>query len=539
MNSLFSSGMKNVGAPILTGVLVALPYNFPQLYLLTWFAFVPLLWAVNSSGLFLSYCKGLIAGLVFYLVAALWIVDFIRIYKGYEDNLVWLLATVFFIYCAQLPALLCLLYRYLDKKLLIHPYVLFPSLVVVFYGCYPMLFSTQLGESQSHFLAAIQAIAWTGVSGLDFMIGLSNILIYRTLIFLNKDKIESVAVYRSEIMARVFSLLLFCMWFGYGLYASQQWREEVAAWPTRNIGFVQPNETPSVNVPPPAAGYSRAYPPEMEVSEQMAVAQALDIIIWPETRYKGYFAAPHVQAAFKHHIETMAVPIIFQDLERVQEQGKERKYNSAGFINHEGNLDNSYQKIKRVAFGEYAPFVDYSSALKKWLKATLGDFYIDMSKGRGPTTFTTNGLTIVPLICYEVMFSRFVAVASDYDPEGKLLVALSNNGWFGETRQPYQHLNASVLRAVENRLPMVHVVNNGPSAVISPSGRILFQTEYHQGGGFVAAVPYPEEKPFSFYRCFPDTFIGGLVALLASILLYRVKRKKYGQLGTEFNNIRG
>lgn len=62
--------------------------------------------------------------------------------------------------------------------------------------------------------------------------------------------------------------------------------------------------------------------------------------------------------------------------------------------------------------------------------------------------------------------------------QGTVLIGLSSNGWFGDTVQPYQHVNASILRAVENRLPFVHVLNNGPSVVVLPNGRVVFQSQF-------------------------------------------------------------
>jgi apolipoprotein N-acyltransferase len=58
-------------------------------------------------------------------------------------------------------------------------------------------------------------------------------------------------------------------------------------------------------------------------------------------------------------------------------------------------------------------------------------------------------------------------------------------------------MNASILRAVENRLPFVHVMNNGPSVVVLPNGRVLFQSQFREAGGYLVDVPYlrPGSKP--------------------------------------------
>ena len=65
---------------------------------------------------------------------------------------------------------------------------------------------------------------------------------------------------------------------------------------TVTVGIVQPNEAPSLARPAIFPGYSLAYPPEMAMTERLAQAGA-ELVVWPETRYKGYFDQPHVQNA--------------------------------------------------------------------------------------------------------------------------------------------------------------------------------------------------------------------------------------------------
>jgi apolipoprotein N-acyltransferase len=99
-------------------------------------------------------------------------------------------------------------------------------------------------------------------------------------------------------------------------------------------------------------------------------------------------------------------------------------------------------------------------------------------------------------------------------------VVLSNNAWFGASRQPYQHLNASVLRAVENRRPLLHVINNGPSAVVLPSGRRLVQSEYGEEGAYWVDIPTSGSATDSFFTRHPALFLD-LVFLLTALALGR------------------
>ena len=101
-----------------------------------------------------------------------------------------------------------------------------------------------------------------------------------------------------------------------------------------------------------------------------------------------------------------------------------------------------------------------------------------------------------------------------------MLVGLSSDGWFGSTLQPYQHINSSILRAVENRLPFVHVLNNGPSIVAMPNGEVIFTTDANQAGGYIVDVPYHRNTQGSFFSHYPNLFINTVYFVLFMIGLF-------------------
>jgi apolipoprotein N-acyltransferase len=127
-----------------------------------------------------------------------------------------------------------------------------------------------------------------------------------------------------------------------------------------------------------------------------------------------------------------------------------------------------YDKLHLVPFGEYLPFQD--------LMEKLG--FVQLTKVQGGFIAGTrrrpielpNAPRMLPLICYEAIFPGDVAARDD---RPGWIVNLTNDGWFGISTGPYQHLQQARLRAIEQGLPLVRAANTGISAVIDPSGRIV------------------------------------------------------------------
>jgi apolipoprotein N-acyltransferase len=145
-----------------------------------------------------------------------------------------------------------------------------------------------------------------------------------------------------------------------------------------------------------------------------------------------------------------------------------RAYNSIYVIDHDGSVLSIYDKLHLVPFGEYLPFQD-------WMEK-LG--FVQLTKVQGGFIAGTrrrpmeipNAPRVLPLICYEAIFPEDVAARED---RAGWMVNLTNDGWFGISTGPYQHLQQARLRAIEQGLPMVRAANTGISAVIDPVGRVV------------------------------------------------------------------
>src|SRR6195256_4061046 len=195
-----------------------------------------------------------------------------------------------------------------------------------------------------------------------------------------------------------------------------------------------------------------------------------------------------------------------------------RAYNSIYVIDHDGSVLSVYDKLHLVPFGQYLPFQD-------WMEK-LG--FVQLTKVQGGFIAGTRRRAMeipdapraLPLICYEVAFPGSVATRDD---RPGWIVNLTNDGWFGISTGPYQHLQQARLRAIEEGLPLVRAANTGISAVIDPSGRIVARLGLGIEGVLDASLP--AALPPTVYARLRD--IPAAVILAAALLL--VGRRRFAR----------
>jgi apolipoprotein N-acyltransferase len=172
-------------------------------------------------------------------------------------------------------------------------------------------------------------------------------------------------------------------------------------------------------------------------------------------------------------------------------------YNSALMLDPDGQFRGRFDKIFLLVFGEYIPFYDSLPFIRKMMPSTAGQF----SRGSEVVTFPLrkDGVEyrLAPLICYEDILADFGRRLAALHPH--LLVNITNDAWFGETSEPWEHLALSVYRAVELRVDLVRAVNTGVSAFVDANGRVFAKTyavdpKVHPRGvdGIVAEVALVE-----------------------------------------------
>lgn len=149
-----------------------------------------------------------------------------------------------------------------------------------------------------------------------------------------------------------------------------------------------------------------------------------------------------------------------------KEIGKPVQYfNSMMAIGARRDIFARYDKSHLVPFGEYMPFADFFEQIGISHLTGGSAFHA----GEKKQTIALPGIpSFSPLICYEAIFPG-AAFAEGNRPEW--LLNITNDGWFGLTEGPHQHLALTRIRAIEEGLPLVRSAITGVSAVFDPFGR--------------------------------------------------------------------
>jgi apolipoprotein N-acyltransferase len=191
-----------------------------------------------------------------------------------------------------------------------------------------------------------------------------------------------------------------------------------------------------------------------------------------------------------------------------------RAYNSIYVIDHDGSVLSVYDKLHLVPFGEYLPLQSLMEKLGFVQLTRVQGGFIPGTRRRAMDI--PNAPRALPLICYEAIFPGDITTRDD---RPGWIINLTNDGWFGISTGPYQHLQQMRLRAVEEGLPVVRAANTGISAVIDPSGRIVARLGLGIEG--VLDANLPTALPPTIYARLRDIPIGVILAVALLLVIRR------------------
>ena len=246
-----------------------------------------------------------------------------------------------------------------------------------------------------------------------------------------------------------------------------------------------------------------------------------DLVVWPESPAPFIEQNPRYEQAMTAIARQTQAPLIVGNLGvDLSAEGGLNYYNSARVEGADGARVGRYDKIHLVPFGEYIPFKNLLFFAHK-LTGRVSEF----TRGEDRKVFilpSSNGERhrYGVFICYEAVFADEVRHFAQLGAE--VLVNISDDGWYGDTSAPWQHLNMARMRAIENRRWILRDTNNGVTAVIDPYGRVRQSIPRHQTDALPAG--YAFRSDVTFYTAHGDLF-AWLCVLLSFIIVAWSGRK--------------
>jgi len=248
------------------------------------------------------------------------------------------------------------------------------------------------------------------------------------------------------------------------------------------------------------------------------------VLIWPESAFPFFLTRePDAMAQIASLLPKGTVLITGSVRAPDQPPGTRitRAYNSIYVVDHDGSVLSVYDKLHLVPFGEYLPFQDWMERLGFQQLTKVQGGFIPGAVRRSMEI--PNAPRVLPLICYEAIFPDTVAGQGD---RPGWIVNVTNDGWFGISTGPYQHLQQARVRAIEQGLPLVRAANTGISAVIDPLGRIVARLGLGIEG--VLDSTLPAANPPTVYARVGDIPAAILVTLGLIVVIRRRMVKRSG-----------
>ncbi|HJL84681.1 MAG TPA: apolipoprotein N-acyltransferase, partial [Candidatus Marinimicrobia bacterium] len=475
---------------VVSGIMIGASYPPLKLGVIVYLAFIPLIEIVTSARPGKAACLAFLAGLISNTIALYWL----AFNSGATFWVVFLSLVGAVIYLSAqwsiLASVVAWFHSRTGKGLLMFPFLWVTMEYFQSFGllAFPWI---SLATTQADYLAPIQLVEFTGIYGMTFWIILLNTQLYRLLTS------PAPLLPRLRIWTAVVLVLPWIYGYGRMLSFPAQSSNEVEL----SIAVVQPNMGPHEKWD----RSKRQWVFEVLDSLYVEAAQkGVDMVVWPESAVPTYLRRDRFRRKFiQNRVEEFGVPLFTGALDFDRKDGFLKHYNSIFMFNVDGSLE-TYYKIHLVPLAEYNP-LDAQVSLTENL--SFGHY----NPGTRYTDFFLKESQFAGVICYESSFPRLVHRLVSQG--ARFLVVVVNDGWFGNTSEPYQHVALSRLRAVEHRMPVLRSANTGISVHVDKAGRFKSKLDLDERGIIYAG--FSPSDGLTFYGRF-----GNLFAFLITLVTF-------------------
>jgi apolipoprotein N-acyltransferase len=255
----------------------------------------------------------------------------------------------------------------------------------------------------------------------------------------------------------------------------------------------------------------------LSVRPPQRATDAPALIIWPESPAPFFVTDLHLRGTLGEVARSTDSFVVVgaMGIAHAGESGRPPDiFNSAALVAPSGAWVARYDKIHLVPFGEFIPYEHLITFAQK-LTREIGTF----ARGSQRTPLKEDGVRLGTFICYESVFPNEVRQFALHG--GTVFVNISNDGWFGPTGAPRQHLNMARMRAIENDRWLLRDTNSGITAVVDPYGRVIAEAPRDQRMSLQAS--YSPVEGTTFYTRHGDwfPFLCAIITLAGLLLRFR------------------
>lgn len=224
------------------------------------------------------------------------------------------------------------------------------------------------------------------------------------------------------------------------------------------------------------------------------IEEDVDWIIWPESAIPFPITAsgPNVEylQSIADHVEATLIVGTFFGMDF--RDGRREVYNAALAFEEDSEKFQYYLKIKLVPFGEYVPF----RFLFEWIGETLDiPLSIVASGSDQQEPFELNDVNLSVSICYEIAFPTVVVQRAH---DSAIIATISEDGWFGRTIAPHQHMQIARMRALETGKYLLRTTSSGITGIVNPKGRLVKTVPTYEAHVLIETVPLIKDNtPYS------------------------------------------
>lgn len=258
---------------------------------------------------------------------------------------------------------------------------------------------------------------------------------------------------------------------------------------------------------------------QLEKTKQLYISlsqnqwQDNDLIVWPENAIPVFYHT--LEKTFYHNLELQAkktntelvtgLPIFDDDTEQY--------YNA---LTNLGGQQGHYYKSHLVPFGEYVPLAAIIRGLVQFFNMPMSGF---SAGDHDQPPILIKGFKAAVTLCYEDVFPQDMM---SQIPQSQLMINLSNNGWYGDSFAPHQHLEMARMRALESSRELIRSTTSGISALIDSNGKVMVRgPQFKQAAINGKIQPRTGTTPYVYWLNYPII----LLFVIAAVIYWRQFKK--------------